>query len=448
MTGIRINGLPCDVCGGKVNHTPNCKRTPAYMDTPPASLTRKIAESRSKIHDNHNPLWQGPCGEGWNGGVTQTLLGNFFVDRERFRLKYILGLYAHDRWNHRLGYGNMWHECERAAAAELSWSDGELNGIDTNNWMDCLDQHTGEMMKQYPFQKDEILKWWNVCCVQFPEYVKYWSTHPDVKNRTPLLQEQAFDIPYKLPSGRVVRLRGKWDSVDFIPAHSYSYKDNSEMNRGYDGCDYPDGIWIQENKTKSDIDKLKVERQLKFDLQSMMYLIALNEYKWGLAAAMEKARLDWPYPILGVRYNVVRRPLSGGKGNISPHKAKVTKKTFTPAETEEHFYARLRDDYIAKEPDYWFFRVRVDISQRDIQVFKDTCLHPVLEHLCDWYDQVTNNQAPTLPKYRYIAPMHYRTPYGIYNPLSDGGETEYDAMLESGNEVGLRRVEELFWELK
>ncbi len=135
----------------------------------------------------------------------------------------------------------MWHECEEALAGD---------GV----WEIALGDHCSAMCRLYPLQREEITKWANVCIVQFPEYVKFWQSHPDVVNRTPLLQEQVFDVPYALPSGRVVRLRGKWDSVDLI-----------------DG-----GVYLQENKTKGDIDRAQVERQLRFDLQTMLYLISFQ----------------------------------------------------------------------------------------------------------------------------------------------------------------------------
>lgn len=375
-----------------------------------ASLPRK--------HDNDNPLWLGPCADGWNGGVTQTMIGRFLSCRERFRLKYVCGLEPSDRWSHRLGYGNMWHAAEQAHATG------------TEDWGVALGAHTEAQLAKYPLQREEIYKWYEVCCVQFPEYVKYWGTHPDVRNRTPLMQEEVFDVPYLLPSGRTVRLRGRWDSVDLIT-------DEITGPRG--------GIYLQENKTKSDIDRERVERQLSFDLQTMLYLIAMSEWQdlddYGIpirfAEAVEK-------PILGVRYNVVRRPLSGGKGNISPHKAKATKTKFTPAESAEDFYKRLRNDYIAKEPDYWFFRIRAEISAKDVEVFRETCLDPVLEQMCQWYDQITGN-----PCHWKCSPwMNYRMPFGVYNPLDEGGATEYDAYMATGSEAGLRRVTELFSELK
>ena len=381
-----------------------------------STIGQKIV-NMSRKHDNTYPLWQGPCGEGWNGGITQSMISNFLSCRERFRLKNICGLYPRDVWNHRLGYGNMWHVCEEAHAKGAN----PLVAL-TNHALDC--------QEKYPFQREEIAKWCHVAQVQFPEYIDYWSDHPDVKNRTPLLQEQVFDVPYQLPSGRLVRLRGRWDSVDLI--------DN--------------GVYLQENKTKGDVDKLQIERQLKFDLQTMLYLVALKEC---LKQANCGEGQDWInerglehnlifHPICGVRYNVVRRPLSGGKGNITPHKK--LKETGLP-ETAEHFYERLRRDYISAEPDYWFFRLRVEISQEDIKVFRETCLDPLLETICWWYDQITLDPYK-VNAIHLVDSMNYRTPFGVYSALENGGSTEYDNCIETGSEVGLRRVEELFTELK
>ena len=384
-----------------------------------------------RCHDNDNPLWLGPCATGPLGGVTQSMIHRFIADRERFRLKYIVGLEPHDRWNKSIGYGNMWHVCEEAHAADLG-----ANGIVT-----ALYKHVTEQCRLHPMQLDEITKWHSVCCVQFPEYVKYWAAHPDVKNRTPLAQERVFDVLHELPSRRTVRLRGKTDSEDLIT-------DEITTRLTRNGS----GIYLQENKTKGDIDKQQVERQLKFDLQTMMYLIAM--------------RHDWPsYEVLGVRYNVVRRPLSGGKGNIQPHKGKCTKPTYskkdgrelrpskiTPAETSEQFYERLRRGYIAAEPDYWFFRVRSEVSADDVRVFRQTCLNPLLEAMCDWYEWTIDNNAFSRDGYpnRKISAngLHYRTPFGGYNPLTENGATEYDNFIESGSEAGLRRVETLFGELQ
>jgi ribosomal protein L37AE/L43A len=406
--------------------------------TSPTNLASLIARTPPKFYSGDNPLWKGPCGEGPLGGITQSMLVRFLSCRERFRLKYVFGLEPHDRWNHRLGYGNMWHLCEEAFASD--------NDDGTGASVKLL-LHTNNQISKYPLQRDEITKWYNVCRVQFPEYVKYWAEHPDVKNRTPLMQEQVFDVPYTLPSGRVVRLRGKFDSVDVI-----------------DG-----GLYLQENKTKGDIDKQQIERQLKFDLQTMMYLVALDECQ-----RLDRFELVPNSRIKGVRYNVVRRPLSGGKGNIVQHEAtrgskcpkckgtgtvkeKMTEALYQcpkcngscrigakPAEEAEHYFERLRRDYIAKEPEYWFFRVRSEVSRYEVSLFRHICLDPLLEQLCWWYDEVTGNDE----RFKYIPPMNYRTPFGVWSALEEGGATEYDSYLETGSEAGLRRIDTLFPELQ
>lgn len=363
------------------------------------------------------------------------MLVRFLSCRERFRLKYICGLEPPDRWNHKMGYGTMWHVCEEWYGKIDRGNPSSLSSeerVTSYRWLQELERHVRDLNKRYPLQQDDIMKWFNVCRVQFPEYIKRWVDHQDTVIRKPLFQEQSFDVLYHLPSGRVVRLRGKWDSVDMLPAHTDE-----------DGRHWPTGIWLQENKTKGDIDQEQVERQLKFDLQTMLYLIALQIEKDDCPPDVDGPNRK--HPILGVRYNVVRRPLSGGKGNISPHKAKATKTKMTPAESPADFYERLRRDYIADDPGYWFFRIKCGISQTEIDTFRRTCLDPLLEHLCWWYDDVVNAR-PT--DYRSYPPMNYRTPFGVWSALEEGGATEYDQCLATGSEVGLRRVDKLFTELE
>lgn len=380
----------------------------------PKKPVSALASSISKLpQPRSGPLWQGPTADGPQGGVTQSMLQRFLACRERFRIKYVLGLEPADQWQKSFGYGNMWHACEEALAANLPWQSE-------------LDEHTQAQLTKYPMQREEITKWWNVCQVQFPEYVKYWAEHPDVKDRTPLMQEQVFDVPYKLPSGRIVRLRGKFDSVDLIGAQ--------------DG--YPAGVWLQENKTKGDIDQLDVQRQLRFDLQTMLYLTVLRQM-WQVEHPKS------PHDVLGVRYNVVRRPLSGGKGSIRPHAAKSTKTKMTPAETDAEFYERLRRDYIAAEPDYWFFRVKSRVTDRDVDTFKTQFLDPILEQLYWWYELVIDVPPSSHTDFEcLIRALNWRHPFGCYNSIDEAGASEYDAFLETGSEAGLRQNDVLFPELQ
>jgi hypothetical protein len=257
-----------------------------------------------------------------------------------------------------------------------------------------------------------VQHWYNVCKTQFPLYIKYWAKHPDVRDRTPLLQEQVFDVPYKLPSGRIVRLKGKWDSVDLI-------------GKGKNAA-----VYLQENKSKSDIDEQQLKRQLGFDLQTMIYRIAMD---------CSPASLWQEKHIAGVRYNVIRRPLSGGKGSIRRHQATKNK----PEETDAEYYARLAE-VIMEDPGHYFMRWQVEVTPGDVRRFEHEFLDNALEELCNWWGWVSSPEGRKDP---FGDPIHYRLPYGIYNVLAEGGSSEVDEYLASGSELGLTKNNELFREL-
>lgn len=319
---------------------------------------------------------------------------------ERFRIAVIEGLQSADNFNKAIEFGSLWHACEEGLAAGVDW---KVN----------LTKYAKKLTGKYPLAQAEISKWYQVILRQFPVYIDYWKKHPDVKERVPLLQEEAFCVPYKLPSGRVVYMRGKFDSVDLI------------------GKGKQAGVYLQENKTKGDIDEPTLQKNLTFDLQTMWYLVALTEYP--------KAEIQ-DYPLKGVRYNVIRRPFSGGKGSIRQHKPT---KTNPKGETEAQLYDRLLNDYIHPEPEYWFMRWTVDITPADITRFKKEFMEPFLENLCCWYD-LQIGKSPTIP----ASCLHWRLPFGIYNPIAEGYPTDAEEYMATGSTVGLVRTETLFPELE
>lgn len=394
------------------------------------------------------PLWTGPNGSGSQGGITYSLLCRFLVCPERFRIHAMEGLRPAEGFNHRLEYGNMWHVCEETYAKYNKPS----NKLDTQTAvMTELRGYAEKLCRQHPMAQEQVEHWYNVCKVQFPEYVKFWAKHPDQQARTPLLQEQVFDVPYKLPSGRTVRLRGKWDSVDLV-----------------DGK-----VWLMENKSKGEVDAEALQRQLTYDAQTMMYLVALWHADLEQLELSEKTLPS--FGVAGVRYNVVRRPLSGGKGTIVRSKGTQGSKCpkckgngyylwtrkdvdlgkevqcekcggvgrigAKPEETKEAYYERLRQ-YIEAEPETYFFRWNVAVTPSDIARFRKQCLDPILERLCRWWEQVRGLADP------FACPWHFRWPYGIWSPLTDGsGSADIDHYLNDGSLVGLRKAETLFPEL-
>ena len=381
-------------------------------------VSSKLTEKSLKRMKPVKPLWKGPMNDGPNGGCTQSLLSAFLCCRERFRIKYVIGLQPEWGFSKVLEFGNCWHLCEEHFAAG-------------DDWLKPLTTYCKELCSRYKLQQEDIEKWFNVIKRMFPVYCDHWKKHPDVKKRTPLMQEEVFHVPYTLPSGRVVWLKGKFDSVDLIDAHSS------------DGFKYPKGIWLQEDKTKGDIDEQDILQRLSFDIQTMLYLIALQ--------LMGEENGDWGIEgckIVGVRYNVIRRPFSGGRGSIKLKEGK---------ETKEEFYERFMTDYVNAEPEYWFSRWKSTVSQADIEQFKQEFLNPILEELCDWYDWVVAAQTNGISPFdegarvgwsKGMTAHHYRLPFGTYNSIMETGGSDLDNYLRTGNTVGLVQVDSLFGELK
>lgn len=347
-------------------------------------------KTKSKKKTGFQSVWGGPHEE----GITQSLLSRFLVCRERFRLLVIGGLKPDEGFSSRLHYGQMWHVCEEEIAANRTWED-------------ALRRYAQDLCRQNPLQQEQVQHWYNVCKVQFPIYFDFWSKRREAGKRTPLVQEQVFCEPYVLPSGRIVKLKGKYDSIDFW---DYGGKNN--------------GVYLMENKTKGDIDEQQMQRQLTFDLQTMMYLIAMRNG-------------NWTAPVRGVRYNVVRRPLSGGKGTIRRHQPT---KSNPQGESAEEFYERVAE-YIRNEPEHYFMRWTVDVLPGDYEKFEKQFFQPCLEQLCDWWEFVSGGMEGNNK-------LHYRLPYGIHLGLFDGGESELDEYMRSGSTLGLRKVSNLFPELK
>lgn len=385
---------------------------------PAKKLTGLAAKVDKSLPKKLPPLWKGPEVD----GVSQSLLGGFLVCRERFRVHTIEGLQSADKFNKPLEYGNMWHVCEDAHAANL-------NRVQTEKKLEAFCQ---TLCDRYRTSHEEIAKWYNVCKLQFPVYTDFWKKHPDVKDRTPLFQEQVFKIPMLLPSGRVVFLRGKFDSVDMI----------GKPRTGL--------IYLQENKTKGDIDEAMLRRQLKFDLQTMFYLTALhllNDYMDGnipaeiqdyaeemLPACEFMGNLTgWNGKIGGVRYNVIRRPLSQGRHCIKQKQG----------QTLQGFYDELQGR-IAGEPEFFFMRWKVEFTKAEVENLQRVSLIPILEQLCDWHQEVTTGTVAT-PKYNY---QNFLMPFGVYNPLSEGYSTDVDEYLMTGSTTGLSRAKTLFPELE
>jgi hypothetical protein len=381
---------------------------------------------RLKTSSEPEALWKGPEDSTRLGGITQGMINHFLSCRERFRVQFVEGWQPIPRFNRAIEFGNMWHVCEEWMAKTDKGNPSALSTVErvtSYRWLQELDGYVAKLDRCFPLERGEIHKWASIVRIQFPEYVNYWSAHPDVVKREPILQERVFHIPYELPSGRVVYLKGKFDSVDLVKGH----------------------IQLKENKTKTKIDLVQMQRQLKFDLQTHVYMTALMQdtgideieeakEKYGKGKTkMDKSR----FVVRGVCYNIVRRDCP-----IKQHEARQLKSGYKPGETTEAWLNRLRTDYFQADPSEWFVRFQSDLTSADVAFFQHTFLNPFLEHLCCWYDTVVRKKECPTP------PMNWNAPLGCYNPLMEHGFSELDEYLANGSTVGLRRVESLFPELQ
>lgn len=372
----------------------------------------KNESNTDTLRPRKEPLWKGPEVD----GITFSLLSKFLSCKERFRVTMIDGLAPPSQFNHKLEYGNMWHVCEEHYDSE-----------NPNEWVIGLHKYATGLHKKYPIQGEQIDKWRMVCLRQFPIYLAYWQ-HKEEKDQESselgdtLFSEKVFEIPYTLPSGRKILLRGKWDKV--------FYKRGGTNGKNV-------SLWIKENKTKGEVDETNILRQLKFDLQTMIYVIALQElYKQGDANFGKSKSV---YTVKGVLYNVVRRPLSGGKYTIIRHKKTKNK----PEESRHSYYNRL-GALIQSDPQHFFKRWIIDIKQEDIDRFKRECLDPLLEDLYNWWERMTGSITP---KENLVRGLHYRRPFGVWNQLDEAGFTDLDNYLDTGSTVGLALIDTLFPEL-
>jgi len=368
------------------------------MPTTTRTKTRKLNSKLKKITkkpEPRKPVWNGPEVD----GVTQSMLGRYLVCKERFRVTALEGWRPNEGFRPPLEYGNMIHLCE------------EMHGMG-KDWKAPLKKFCIELTQQYHNQTQDVDKWYRVCLAQYPIYLNYWKHHPDEKKRTPIQYEQEFRIPYELPSGRTVNLMGKIDGLDVIGRGRNAYSA------------------MKENKARGNYNKLKLMNDLTFDLQTMTYFVATLK-------AAELGMIDLPAPLNRIRYNIIRRPLSGGaKGNIRQKKGSKN----IPPETTAEYFARL-EEVLTEHQDEYYHRFEVHVTKKDVDYFENIFLKPCLEELCNWYSTQTGVGEPDGKTY------HYRLPYGIYNNVMEGMTGEIDEYLRTGSTVGMNRVTDMFPEL-
>ena len=363
-----------------------------------ARLGRKLNVKKSKKPAS-------PVYDGWDlyrDGITQSLLSKFYIDRHRFWIRTVLLLSQAEGFSHRMEYGSLFHAgfeafAKAKNAAKFSFEAAVKAG---RKGIQSYGQH---LRSTFP-EADSVLFWTSLAERQFEIYCNHWKQKD--AERQYLFQEEVFNVPITLPSGRVIPIRGKYDEIFLEKAGK----------RGTANC------VLQENKVKGEVDEEGIGSSLHLDLQTMFYLLAIQES--GLVAQHGGC--------LRLLYNVILRP-AGGRYPLRQKKS----------ETKLQFADRLID-ICEKNPNNHFHRWYVSITESELSGFKTKVLFPILEELADWWDSISDNPYDPFHASRGSCgfnPHHHLRPFGIFDSLALGNRGDYfDFLISNGiNKSGLKK---------
>jgi hypothetical protein len=303
----------------------------------------------------------------------------------------------------------MWHEVKEA------YRQGR-------DWKEALSAYKLNLQGENPASADEIEKWAYLCAGQFMVWLKQPLPPQRIKS-VQICTEDSFRVPYTLPSGRTVYLRGKYDSISLAaPA-----------------------LYIEDDKTKGKIDVKGIGDTMFGNLQMGLYhaaarqsLIKADDGNYHLTGLDKRGFVVLPKTakrpyFVGTKYHIIKRPLS----EHYPIKQRVK-------ETSKEFWNRVIQD-IASNPNDYFIPMVAMLTETQLDAFKLKILNPWLEALCDWWEyMVSTNYDP------WSAPtssIHLQTPWNVYNSLFGGFRGDYFDYLSKGHEGSLVRVKTLFPEL-
>ena len=313
---------------------------------------------------------------GWDlyeHGISYSLLSKFVDCRERFRISTV-EMYTPNFRKDSLDFGTMFHKALELIAA------GKTT-IEINKRLHTQYRDTSI---------DPMLI--KIAATMVPLYNRFYSS----EKYKYVAQEEVFDIPYvSQTNGRVIRLRGRWDEV-------------FERNKK---------LWLQENKTKAQIQDNVITQTLPYDLQTMLYCYTLQIHK--------------KREIGGVLYNVVRRPLlkQGDK------------------ESDMAYLKRIADD-VSDRPEHYFKRFENEFYPGAISHFATQTLVPLIESVVLWWESIKKNPFnPWVTEDGKPNPHHYVRPFGVYSPMAHG-IGDFFEYVTTGNPVGLIKKKTCFPELE
>lgn len=345
---------------------------------PKKTPQERMAELAKKRGKNGKPLWDLD-----RDGITYTMLSRFMVCRERFRLSAVEG-WSETGLQAALEFGSAFHRC-----LENPKSSPEK----------ITRQYQAERVASKALFRNQLQEFETLMGIVEAVVHGYRSIYSDddAKTKTTVFHEEKFDIQYALSlpvNYREVRLRGRFDHV---------FRDKLGK------------LWLLETKTKSDIDDDGISRTLSQDLQTMLYVSALEKMTGEKVA--------------GVVYNVIRRPALRQK----------------KSESIRQFVLRVKQT-VLEQADKYFLRWTHTLDKHDLSKWQARTLDPLLRQVCSWWDSIKKH--PFDPEYLYRpGSEHYQRPFGVYDSLASGRRGDFFELLTGGSTSGLKRREVAFPEL-
>lgn len=320
---------------------------------------------RAKPKGRYEPVY-----DLYRDGLTQGSISRFLDCREQFRLGTVFGLKPKVR-SGATAFGSAFHDV--LAAIQHSNDGKKLLTLDQAIDRYYKSQTVG--MNLTAVQTEEVTINLALVRVFIERYLKRWEKE-DSKLKW-IEREKTFNRTVAA-NGKFISLKGRRDGV---------FRN-------------PDGLWLHETKTKGRIDEEGLPASLPFDTQTMAYCMSVQE-DYG----------ELPH---GTLYDVIR--------TTSLQMRKGRGKAAVP-ETPSDYVKRVSDD-LGERQDWYFIRWRVSITQKDLDVWQERFLMPVLAMIVKWWESVKDDlQNPWKSPLHFLRPGAFWTVYGrtdLFHALTKG----------------------------
>lgn len=332
-------------------------------------ITRKVKKPKRKT-----PVWTLE-----RDGITYSALSTWLRCPELFRLQYVEG-WSSKAFSEALEWGNLFHYINEHIDQSKDVVD-EVTRLSRKyqrkHWPK-KDRPSLDEKEQYLIERTFI----GVETV-YPEYYRYWKDQ-DIKW---IEREHVFRTTYRVPH------------IDHTQ-NGQQQKHNGELEVSLTGM--MDGLfqkgrgkhpWLFETKTKGRIDELGLQASLTCDMQTMLY-------STGASLTLEK-------PVVGVLYNVIRRP------QLDPQRKKPLGE-----------YVQLVKDDVQARPAHYFKRWNITFEENDLSRFQERQLQPAIRNFLDWYYAFAAYSDTKHPEVNdpWANPYHHR---GTTESLSVGMMKSY-----------------------